>query len=207
MTKVVGAALVATLLLLPGCSTSSCPYGRRGDVGSSCSGRGKASAHESTGWHTASLRARIPDALRQAGPRVVQISVNQYGELWAYTGHRDHVVIDVDGHTIEPKEDDSSTGREPFASAALRADAIDHAMEYIAPRAPGFSFISGELYRGLFRRDKGLRWHLTVYSASEHRNRVFLAAPNGRVLCEHLLTGDATTFVPVSGQGCPDPGF
>src|SRR5215218_9851369 len=108
MTKVVGASILAAVLLLPGCSTSSCPYGRSGDVGSSCKGRGRATAHESTGWHTRSLRARIPVAARMAGPHVIQVTVNQYGELWAYTGNRDHVVLDVDGHSIKPKVDDSA---------------------------------------------------------------------------------------------------
>jgi len=201
------AALAAAVLVVPACDTSSCPYGDRGGNGSSCKGRGRASAHESTGWHTPSLRKRVPVARREAGPRVVQVTINQYGELWAYTAHRDHVVLDVDGHSIQPKQDESATGDAPFPSEDLRPNAIDKAMEYIGPRAPGFALTYGKLYVSDFGRDKGLWWHLSVYSRTERRNRVFLAAPDGQVLCEHLLTGDATTYVRISGEGCPDQGF
>ena len=205
MRLVIGASMLAAAALLPGCSTNSCTYGRGN--GGFCKGRGRASAHESTGWHTVSLRARSPSAARDAGPRVIQVTVNQYGELWLYTGNRDHVVVDVDGHSITPKEDTSATGDIPFATEDFRPTAIDKAMEYIRPRAPGFDFIEGELYDSEVGHDKGLRWHLQVYSRAEKRVRVFLAAPDGRVLCEHLVTGDATTYVRISGKGCPNRGF
>jgi len=199
----IGLSLVP-MLLAPGCS--NCPYGSRGD-GVGCKGRGRATAHESTGWHTPSLRKRVPVARQKAGPRLVQATINQYGELWAYTGDTDHVVLDVDGKEIEPKEEDSATGDTPFASENLSPSAIDKAMEYIGPRAPGFDFIFGKLYVGDFGRDKGLWWHLEVYNPDQHRNRLFLAGPDGQVKCEHLLTGDATTYVRISGEGCPDQGF
>jgi hypothetical protein len=199
-----GLALIA-VLLLPGCSTSSCTYGK-GKNGF-CRGRGPATAHESTGWHTASLRERLPVAQEKAGARIEHAKVNQYGELWLFTGENDHVVLDVDGKQIEPKEDESSDGDAPFPSKVVRPTAVDHAMEYIRPRAPGYAFISGDLFVNDFGRDKGLWWHIEVYSEKDKAVREFLAAPSGAVRCEHVVTGDATQFVRISGQGCPDQGF
>jgi hypothetical protein len=205
--RIVAALVLVVAVALPGCSASSCPYGNRGN-GGFCAGRGRASAHEYSGWHTASVRARLPVAAR-AGRSVVQVTLNQYGEIWAYSGQHQHVVVDVDGHAIKPKEDESADGDDdmPFAFAAFRPNAMDHAMEYIGPRAPGYDFISGELYRSDFGRDKGLRWHIEMYSEKAKAERIFLAAPDGRVMCEHIVTGDATEYVRVSGNGCPDRGF
>jgi hypothetical protein len=196
--------LVPLLVSAPGCGT--CPYGSNSN-GTGCKGRGAATEHESTGWHTPSMRKKVPVARRKAGPHIVQATVTQYGELWAYTGDTDHVVLDVDGKEIDPKEDESATGDTPFPSENLSATAIDQAMEYIGPRAPGYEFIFGKLYVGRFGRDKGLWWHIEVYSDKQHANRLFLAGPDGQVKCEHLLTGDATTYVRISGKGCPDQGF
>ena len=196
--------LVIVLLLLPGCS-SSCTYGK-GNNGF-CRGRGPATAHESTGWHTASLRPRVAVAREKAGPRIVQAKVNQYGELWLYTGETDHVVLDVDGKQIDPKEEDSATGDMPFPSKKVTASAMDKAMEYIQPRAPRYSFISGDLYVGRFGHDKGLWWHIEMYSEAEKNSRHFLATPSGAVRCEHIPTSPQPTFARISGEGCPDQGF
>ena len=98
-------------MLLTGCGYSSCPYGNKAN-GGACKGRGAPSAHESTGWHTASLRERLPVAREKAGPQIEHAKVNQYGELWLFTGESDHVVLDVDGKQIDPKEDDTSSGDE-----------------------------------------------------------------------------------------------
>ena len=120
----VACALLGSALLGPGCS--NCPYGNRTN-GGACKPRGRPSAHESTGWHTASMRKKVPVARQKAGPRLLQATVTQYGELWAYTGDTDHVVLDVDGKEIEPKEDTSATGDEPFPSENLSAGAMDKA--------------------------------------------------------------------------------
>ena len=201
-----GCVIAAVALLLPGCDLNSCPYGSKANNGG-CKGRGPATQHESTGWHTPSLAARLPKARREAGPRVVQVTINQYGELWAYTGRNDHVLIDVDGNSIEPKEDESATGDDPFPLDVVRPNVVDREMEYIAPRAPGFKFISAELYRGRFGHEKGLRWHIVVYRRRPSAQRQFLAAPDGRVLCEHVATAGESFYRTVSGKGCPDRGF
>jgi hypothetical protein len=193
------------LLLIPGCSASTCTYGT-GNNGF-CKGRGRPSAHESSGWHTASLKPRVADARAEAGSRIIQANVTQYGELWLYTGDTDHVVIDVDGHRIDPKEEDSATGDAPFPSKIVTAAAIDHAMEYIRPRARDFDFIAGKLYVGDFGHDKGLWWHIQVYSPERKQVREFLAEPNGQVKCEHLIDGVGTNYARISGEGCPDQGF
>jgi hypothetical protein len=196
--------LVPLLMTAPGCG--NCPYGSNAN-GTGCKGRGPATDHESTGWHTPSMRKKVPVAVQKAGPVLVQATVNQYGELWAYTGDTDHVVLDVEGKQIKPKEEDSATGDTPFPSEKLAAPAMDHAMEYIRPRAPGYEFIKGELYVGDFGRDKGLWWHIETYNPEENAERLFLAAPSGAVRCEHLATGDGTQYARISGEGCPDQGF
>jgi hypothetical protein len=200
----IASLLVPLLVTAPGCG--NCTYGSNGN-GTGCKGRGRASEHQYSGWHAASLRERLPVARKKAGPTIIQATVNQYGELWLYTGDTDHVVLDVDGKQIKPKEEDSATGDTPFPSESLRASAMDHAWEYIGPRAPGFDLIKGDLYVGDFGRDKGLWWHIETYNPDQKRERIFLAAPNGAVRCEHLLTGDATTYARISGEGCPDQGF
>jgi hypothetical protein len=197
-------AVAVGLALLPGCS-SSCTYGT-GNNGF-CRGRGAPSAHEYSGWHAASLRDRIPAAREKAGPHIVQATVNQYGELWLYTGDTDHVVLDVDGERIEPKEEDSATGDTPFPAEEVTASAMDKAWEYIGPRARGYDLIAGKLYVGDFGRDKGLWWHIETYNPDLKRERLFLAEPDGTVRCEHLITGDATEYARISGKGCPDQGF
>lgn len=149
----------------------------------------------------------MPVARAKAGSRLVEAKINQYGELWAYTGETDHVVLDVDGNQIEPKEEDSATGDATFPSEELTASTIDHAMEYIRPRAPGFEFIEAKLYIGRFGRDKGLWWHVETYNPDLKRERLFLAEPDGTVRCEHVITSDGTQYARVSGKGCPDQGF
>jgi hypothetical protein len=95
----------------------------------------------------------------------------------------------------------------PFPSEKVTASAMDHAWEYIGPRAPGYKLIAGKLYVGRFGRDKGLWWHIETYNPDQKRERLFLAAPNGAVRCEHVITGDGTQYARISGKGCPDLGF